>query len=124
MLVDALGGAPGVLSARFAGEPTDFRANNRLLLEKLSLIKEENRTAMFITVIALRLGKNIYFFEGKILGSIALCERGRNGFGYDPLFVPQGFTKTFAEMESQNKNSISHRAMAVNKLVNFLKSGN
>ncbi|MBC7862166.1 MAG: RdgB/HAM1 family non-canonical purine NTP pyrophosphatase [Bacteroidia bacterium] len=118
--VDALGGAPGVYSARFAGEPKNDRANNDLLLAKLNGIK--NRKASFITVIALKIGSEIFYFEGRVEGLISETFSGNNGFGYDPLFLPRGFTKSFAQMNLDEKNKISHRAIAVNKLVDFLKN--
>lgn len=118
--VEALNRAPGVYSARLAGEPANDDANNKLLLEKLKGVS--NRSAQFVTVIALKLKDKIHFFEGSIRGKILEMPRGENGFGYDPLFVPDGFEQTFAEMSLDEKNKISHRAQAVNKLVDFLKN--
>ena len=117
--VDALGGAPGVRSARYAGEQHDFDANNALLLKNLE--GESNRTARFRTVIALILGGKEYLFEGIVRGEIALEQHGEGGFGYDPLFFPEGGDLTFAQMSSEEKNAISHRGRAVRKLAEFLQ---
>ena len=119
--VDALNGAPGVHSARYATDGHDFAANNRLLLKNLEGV--ENRSAHFRTVIALILGGKEYLFEGRVEGRIATEESGCEGFGYDPLFVPSGEIITFAQMSAEAKNAISHRGRAVAKLVNFLKDG-
>ena len=119
--VEALDGAPGVKSARYASETGhDSKANNQKLLKELSGI--ENRRADFKTVIALIKGDSVHFFEGQVDGTIMTAERGTNGFGYDPLFVPDGFEVTFAEMSSEEKNKISHRGRAVAKLVEFIKN--
>ena len=118
--VAALGGAPGVHSARYATDGHDFAANNRLLLKNLEGITD--RTARFRTVIALILDGVEYTFEGRVEGTIATAESGSEGFGYDPLFVPSGENITFAQMSSEAKNAISHRGRAVAKLVNFLKT--
>ena len=120
--VDALGGAPGVRSARYAGDAHDFAANNALLLKNLE--GEENRSARFRTVIALILGGKEYLFEGKVEGSIIDHMSGTEGFGYDPMFVPEGDIRTFAEMSAEEKNAISHRGRAVAKLVEFLQTEN
>lgn len=110
--VDALGGAPGVYSARYAGEPVSYPANNRKLLEELKHTKD--REARFRCVIALSSpGGQARTVEGRCEGVIAHEERGKQGFGYDPLFVPEGFTKTFAEMDGESKNAISHRGRAL-----------
>lgn len=116
--VEALGGAPGVHSARYATDGHDFAANNRLLLANLS--GEGNRRARFRTVIALILGGDEYLFEGIVEGHIANCESGAEGFGYDPLFIPEGFAKSFAQMTAEEKNAVSHRGRAVRKLAAFL----
>ena len=118
--VDALGGAPGVHSARYATGGHDFAANNRLLLRNLA--GAADRSAHFRTVIALILDGREYLFEGRVDGRIAESEAGCGGFGYDPLFVPEGFDKTFAEMGADEKNVISHRGRAVRRLVEFLQS--
>lgn len=118
--VDALDGAPGVHSARYATDGHDFAANNRLLLRNLA--GAADRSAHFRTVIALILDGREYLFEGRVDGRIAESEAGCGGFGYDPLFVPEGFDKTFAEMGAGEKNAISHRGRAVRRLVEFLQS--
>lgn len=118
--VDALDGAPGVHSARYATDGHDFAANNRLLLRNLA--GATDRSAHFRTVIALILDGREYLFEGRVDGRIAESEAGCGGFGYDPLFVPEGFDKTFAEMGADEKNAISHRGHAVRRLVEFLQS--
>ncbi len=115
---EALGGAPGVHSARYATDGHDFEANNRLLLKNLE--GKENRRARFRTVISLILGGVEHQFEGIVNGRIIDAERGGEGFGYDPLFIPEGFDRTFAEMSREEKNSTSHRARAVRKLADFL----
>ena len=117
--VDALGGAPGVHSARYATDGHDFAANNRLLLENMK--GKSDRRARFRTVISLILEGREYLFEGKVEGRIAEKESGAEGFGYDPLFVPEGSLTTFAEMSAEEKNAISHRGRAVRKLAEFLK---
>lgn len=116
--VDALDGAPGVHSARYATDGHDFAANNRLLLSNLA--EKTERSAHFRTVIALILDGREYLFEGRVEGRIAESEAGCGGFGYDPLFVPDGFDRTFAEMTADEKNAISHRGRAVGRLVEFL----
>ena len=118
--VDALDGAPGVHSARYATDGHDFAANNRLLLKNLESAKE--RTARFRTVIALIIDGVEYTFEGRVEGVIATEESGSEGFGYDPLFVPSGEIITFAQMSAEAKNAISHRGRAVAELVKFLKT--
>ena len=118
--VEALGGAPGVHSARYATDGHDFAANNRLLLKNLE--GAENRRARFRTVISLLLGGEEHLFEGIVEGRIIDREAGHEGFGYDPLFVPDGYTKTFAEMTTEEKNAVSHRARAVRKLAAYLHS--
>lgn len=124
--VDALGGLPGVKSARFAGEHKDFSANNDKLLEMLG--SDVDRRARFRTVIALIWEKREYLFEGVVEGRIIDERKGTEGFGYDPVFIPEGETKTFAEMTLAEKNTISHRGRALEKLSKFLpeltQSGN
>ncbi|MBQ3260215.1 MAG: RdgB/HAM1 family non-canonical purine NTP pyrophosphatase [Alistipes sp.] len=117
--VEALGGEPGVRSARYATDGHDFAANNRLLLKNMEGIK--NRKARFRTVISLILDGEEHLFEGIVEGRIAESEAGCGGFGYDPLFIPEGYDCTFAEMSAEEKNAISHRGRAVQKLVSFLK---
>lgn len=116
--VEALNGAPGVYSARYAGEHVSYADNNVLLLKNLAGC--ENRKARFRTVIALIVNGKEYLFEGRVEGTIATEPHGEGGFGYDPLFVPEGSQLTFAEMSSEAKNKISHRGRAVAKLVAFL----
>lgn len=116
--VDALNGAPGVYSARYAGEAKNSLDNMALLLKNMSGI--QHRKARFRTVIALILDGKEYLFEGVVKGTIAEEPRGTAGFGYDPLFVPDGYSTTFAEMDSEAKNAISHRGRAVEKLAAFL----
>ena len=116
--VEALNGAPGVYSARYAREHVSYADNNVLLLKNLAGC--ENRKARFRTVIALIVDGKEYLFEGRVEGAIATEPHGEGGFGYDPLFVPEGSQLTFAEMSSEAKNKISHRGRAVAKLVAFL----
>lgn len=116
--VEALGGEPGVHSARYATDGHDFAANNRLLLKNLE--GKENRRARFRTVISLIEGGEEHLFEGIVEGRIIDHESGEEGFGYDPLFVPDGFDRTFAEMTAEEKNAVSHRGRAVRKLVAYL----
>ena len=118
--VDALGGEPGVRSARYATDGHDDEANKRLLLERLQ--GEGNRAAQFRTAVALILGGKEYLFEGVVEGAIIDHMSGTEGFGYDPMFVPEGETRTFAEMSAEEKNAISHRGRAVAKLVEFLSN--
>jgi len=118
--IDALQGEPGVFSARYAGEHGNDKANIAKVLEKLARI--ENRKANFKTVVTyINADGNAYFFEGKIEGKIAHHEMGTNGFGYDPIFIPTGYSETFAELSAEIKNLISHRAKAVDGLLEFLK---
>lgn len=118
--VEALNGAPGVYSARYAGEPKNDKSNIRKLLN--SLAGQKNRNASFKTVISLILNGKNYFFEGIIKGQITNEMKGENGFGYDPIFIPEGYNKTFAEMSLKEKNQISHRALALEVMVEFLKA--
>ena len=117
--VEALGGAPGVYSARYAGEHVSYEDNNRLLLKNLEGVTD--RRARFRTVIALILGGKRYQFEGVVEGRIATEPRGDQGFGYDPLFIPDGYATSFAQMSAEAKNAISHRGRAVEQLAAFLK---
>ncbi|WP_418982410.1 RdgB/HAM1 family non-canonical purine NTP pyrophosphatase [Alistipes sp.] len=118
--VEALGGAPGVHSARYATDGHDFDANKRLLLENLA--GQNNRRARFRTVVSLLLDGKELQFEGIVEGRILEEERGQEGFGYDPLFVPDGCDKTFAEMSADEKNAVSHRGRAIRKLAAYLHS--
>lgn len=117
--VDALNGEPGVRSARYATDGHDDEANKRLLLERMQGV--ENRAAQFRTAVALIVDGKEYLFEGIVRGDIACEEHGVGGFGYDPLFLPEGGALTFAEMSAEAKNEISHRGRAVRKLAEFLK---
>jgi len=112
--IKALHNAPGVYSARYAGEAKDPKANMRKVLDELQ--NQTDRSARFRTVIALITGEEEYLLEGSIEGTIICEARGKAGFGYDPIFVPQGYPETFAEMNADVKNSISHRAEAIKKL--------
>jgi len=118
--VEALNGAPGVFSARYAGEGCSFKDNvDKMLAEMLG---QTNRKARFRTMVSLILNGEKHFFEGIVNGHITEAETGTDGFGYDPIFVPEGFTTSFAEMNLEDKNEISHRGRAMAKLVEFLKS--
>lgn len=119
--VEALGGAPGVYSARFAGEHASFEDNVSLLLERLSGVAAPRR-ARFRTVIALIDEYGTHFFEGSVDGEITLERSGDHGFGYDPIFRPEGREETFAQFTEQEKNSMSHRGRAVQKLVRYLQA--
>ena len=116
--INALHGEPGVYSARYAGLQRNSEDNMNLVLEKLR--NETNRAAQFRTVIALYLGQEQYLFEGIVEGQITLEKRGTNGFGYDPIFQPEDYTTTFAQMTLEEKANLSHRGRAVVKLIDFL----
>lgn len=116
--VEALNNAPGVYSARYAGLGHDSEANMKKLLKEME--GKENRKARFRTVIALVWNGKTYTFEGIVNGTITTAKRGENGFGYDPIFIPEGYDQTFAELGDNIKNQISHRAKAVEKLDEFL----
>ena len=118
LMVEALGGAPGVYSARYAGEHCSPADNIELLLKNLS--GKTDRRARFATVVALILGNEEYLFEGEVKGMIAEENSGTAGFGYDPVFVPENSTLSFAEMAPEDKNAISHRGRAMAKLSEFL----
>jgi len=118
--VEALGGEPGVKSARYAGEQRSFKDNIKMLLEKMKGLG--NRKARFRTVISLRWKNSEYLFEGICEGQIANVMRGEGGFGYDPVFIPEGSPKTFGEMDLAEKNLLSHRRKAADKLADFLSS--
>ncbi|MDL2247379.1 non-canonical purine NTP diphosphatase [Bacteroides sp. OttesenSCG-928-J23] len=119
MEVEALNNEPGIYSARYAGENKDSQANMLKVLQKLE--RSSNRKAQFRTAISLILDGKEYLFEGIIKGQIVEEKRGEAGFGYDPIFMPDGYNQTFAEMGNDIKNKISHRALAINKLSEFLK---
>ena len=118
--IEALGGEPGVYSARYAGEECNSERNIDKVLEKLAGC--DNRAARFVTVIALRLGDETYTFEGEVKGEIITERHGAGGFGYDPIFKPLEGACSFAEMKAEEKNAISHRGRAVEKLFAFLTS--
>jgi XTP/dITP diphosphohydrolase len=116
--VEALDGSPGVFSARYAGEGCSYQDNVLKLLDEMQGMT--NRKACFKTVIALILNGEQYLFEGRVDGQILTEQRGTDGFGYDPVFLPDGFDQTFAEMDAATKNSISHRGRAIQQLKTFL----
>ena len=118
--IDALDGRPGVYSARYAGENCSFHDNMNRVLNEMKGV--ENRKACFRTIIAMVEDGQVYTFEGKVDGEILSEERGVEGFGYDPIFKPEGFAETFAEMDLNIKNTISHRARAMKKFITFLNS--
>jgi XTP/dITP diphosphohydrolase len=116
--IEALNREPGVISARYAGEQRDAKKNMDLVLEKLNGI--ENRNAQFRTVIALYWDGEMHLFEGIVTGKIRTTKTGEEGFGYDPIFEPENCGKTFAEMNLVEKNKMSHRARALEKMIAFL----
>jgi XTP/dITP diphosphohydrolase len=118
--IDCLGGEPGVKSARYAGEDRDFQANIDLVLHKMEGVS--SRTAQFRTVICLIWAQQTYYFEGICKGQILTDMQGEKGFGYDPIFVPDGSTKSFASMTMAEKNQFSHRQKAVTQLFQFLQT--
>ncbi len=120
--VEALDGAPGVISARYAGEEKNAEANMNKLLENLH--GETNRNAQFRTVIYLKTDTQELLFEGICKGQIISQKKGTKGFGYDPIFIPDGYDQTFAELSSEEKNKISHRGLAFQKLVEYLSKTN
>ena len=119
--VDALGGAPGVRSARYSGPEANDRSNNEKLLKALEGLSDEQRDARFVCCIALAKGDDIQTFEGYVKGRIGHVPKGDRGFGYDPIFYPEGYERTFAEMTDEEKNAISHRAKALKLLGEYLK---
>lgn len=116
--VEALNGEPGVYSARYAGPEKDANQNMDLVLQKLK--EKTNRSAQFKTVISLIINGQEILFTGIVKGSIITKKKGDKGFGYDPIFIPEGYNQTFAEMDLELKNKISHRALAIDKLVHYL----
>lgn len=116
--IEALNGAPGVYSARFAGGECNSQKNMQKVLALMENCR--NRNAAFRTAIVLIQSGNTQYFEGKIVGKIAEKQNGEAGFGYDPIFIPEGYEKSFAELSPEEKNSISHRALAVKKLADYL----
>ncbi|MCD1147072.1 RdgB/HAM1 family non-canonical purine NTP pyrophosphatase [Peptoniphilus sp. KCTC 25270] len=119
LFVEALEGRPGVFSARYAGEECDDNKNRKKLLQELE--GTENRKAYFETVLAVKKDQEIHFLKGRCYGTIAKVEKGENGFGYDSLFIPEGYANSFAEMSEDDKNGISHRGNALRELKKFLK---
>lgn len=125
LFVDALNGEPGVFSSRYAGENATYDDNCTKLLNELKGIPPDKRTAHFVTVACLVFDLNKhFFFEGRVNGIIKEYKSGNKGFGYDPLFIPEGSDKTYAEMTNEEKNQSSHRAKAIEKLINFLMTSN
>jgi XTP/dITP diphosphohydrolase len=121
--VDALQGEPGVYSARYAGENATYQDNvNKLLLELENCKQDPPFSARFKTVIAYKDDETEWWGEGVCEGNIILKQRGENGFGYDPVFVPEGYEKTFAELDADTKNKISHRGRAMDKFISWMKS--
>ena len=120
LMVNALGGRPGVFSARYAGNKKNAKDNTNKLLSELKGI--EDRRAQFKTVIALIHEGKKYLFEGVIKGEISTSPKGQDGFGYDPIFIPEKYELTFAQLTMHEKNKISHRSRAFKKLIEFLKS--
>lgn len=118
--ITALNGEPGIYSARYAGPNKSSKNNNKKVLEKLH--GATNRDAQFSTVLALIVNGQEYTFVGNVKGEITGEERGKEGFGYDPIFRPKGQLKTYAEMDKEEKNQVSHRAIAVERLIRFLQS--
>ena len=116
--VESLDGKPGVYSARFAGEPSNSENNMQKILLKLE--NKENRKAQFRTAVCLNLDGKQFLFNGICKGEILTEKQGEKGFGYDPIFQPERYKQSFAEMSSEEKNKISHRGLAIQKLVNFL----
>ena len=113
--VDALGGSPGVYSARYAGDEKNNEDNIKKIWKELR--DKDSTKAQFRTVIAASFGSKISIYEGKVIGNLIFEKRGNHGFGYDPIFIPEGYTKTFAEMGDAVKNKISHRALATQKFL-------
>ncbi|WP_284139755.1 XTP/dITP diphosphatase [Virgibacillus sp. LDC-1] len=123
LIIDALDGRPGIFSARYAGEPKNDQANLEKVLKELEGVSLEKRTARFICVLAISVpGKQTVFRTGYCEGKIALAPQGENGFGYDPIFIPDGYEKTMAELSPEEKNSISHRKNAIDQLEDWVQS--
>ncbi|MEO6167665.1 MAG: RdgB/HAM1 family non-canonical purine NTP pyrophosphatase [Chitinophagales bacterium] len=117
--IAALNGAPGVYSARYAGEGKNPEDNIQLVFQQMN--EKENRSAQFRTVVCLLLKNEPHFFEGMVAGTITKEQTGVSGFGYDPIFIPEGYDRTFAAMTKEEKNEISHRRRAIDKMSAFLK---
>ncbi|MGM9805883.1 MAG: RdgB/HAM1 family non-canonical purine NTP pyrophosphatase [Candidatus Aphodosoma sp.] len=122
LMVDALDGEPGVRSARYAGEPVDMNRNIDLLLQRMH--GKKDRTARFVTVIAAIIEGKTYYFRGEVQGRLIERRCGTGGFGYDPIFIPDGYDKTFGELDAATKNAISHRANAIKSFRQFLTTYN
>ncbi len=123
LFIDLICGAPGVCSSRYAGENATYDENCIKLLEEMKDLPEGSRQGGFKTVICyFENPENVHYFKGEVRGKILTSRRGVNGFGYDPLFVPDGFDKTYAEMNAQEKNHFSHRAKALEKFAEFIKN--
>ncbi len=120
--VDALDGQPGVYSARFAGENANYQENVGKLLKEMADIPSKKRIGQFRTVAAYVTNEGVNTFEGICRGKITEAEKGSGGFGYDPVFQPEGYKKTFAELDAETKNEISHRGKAIHKFVKWLKN--
>jgi XTP/dITP diphosphohydrolase len=121
LFVDALNGEPGVYSSRYSGKDATYESNCKLLLRNLQYIHSSRRKAYFKTVVCYYISENEHhFFEGVMYGKIISENRGNNGFGYDPIFIPDGFDRTYAEMTDEEKNSISHRGRAFEKVKQYL----
>ncbi|WP_085991761.1 XTP/dITP diphosphatase [Oceanobacillus senegalensis] len=119
--IDALDGRPGIYSARYAGEKKDDKANMYKVLEEMRIVSETKRTARFVCVLAIAIPRNKTVFKRGICeGTIAFSEAGKNGFGYDPIFIPNGYEKTMAEIDPEEKNKISHRKKAMDQLEKWL----
>lgn len=116
--VDALGGRPGVYSARYAGEEATYQDNVDKMLDEMRGVAD--RSATFVTVIVLIFGGQTHYFRGEVKGQITTSSQGKEGFGYDPMFLPDGYDITYAEMDLKIKNQMSHRAIAVQKMIDFL----
>ena len=122
LVIDGLDGRPGVYSARFAGERATDEENIQKVLQEMNEIKEDERTARFVSVLALYIpGKGTFFSKGYCEGKISFQKRGINGFGYDPIFVPNGYTETLAELSATEKNRISHRSKAMKEMESILQ---
>jgi len=120
--IEALNNEPGVYSARYLGENTSYTIKNQIILDRMK--DSVNRKARFVSVVCLVLNEEeVYTFEGFMPGSIGNEARGSNGFGYDPIFVPNGYTLSYAEMELETKNTLSHRGQALRKAIDFLEKG-
>lgn len=122
LTVDALDGAPGIYSARYAGEGSSDDENNEKLLEALRDVPKEKRTARFVCVLAISTpGEETVYYKGYCEGEIGFEAKGENGFGYDPVFIPKGYDRTMAELSSEEKNAISHRSQAFKQLERWEK---